>query len=197
MRKIGALGLLAVLGGCISLAADPPERLLTLTPAVQAAADSAGAGDAAGALAVQVPQVPQRINGTRIPVATGSASLAYLAEAYWVEKPAFLFRSLLAETLRADGARLVLAGGELEYEAATQLGGELAAMDYDAPSATALVRYDAVLRLPDGRVLTRRFEARETGVPAESLSVGTALNRASNQVAAQVAQWVAGALPSG
>ncbi len=97
---------------------------------------------------------------------------------------------MLAETIRARGSRMVVGGGELEYVAQTQLGGQLVAMDYDALSGSVVVRYDAVLELPEGRILTRRFEDRVSGVPAEATAVGAALNEASNRVAAQVADWV-------
>jgi len=53
-----------------------------------------------------------------------------------------------------------------------------------------VVRYDAVLRLSDGTVRTQRFEAEQTGVLPDALSVAPALNRAANDVAAQVAEWV-------
>ena len=137
-----------------------------------------------------MPNVSQRLNVNRIPVVTSDSSLAYLADAFWVEKPAQLFRNVLAETIRAKGNRLVASGGELEYVAQTQLSGQLTAMDYDAASASVVVRYDAVLELPDGRVMTRRFEESVSGVPAEAGAVGAAMNDAVNTVADQVAEWV-------
>ena len=63
-------------------------------------------------------------------------------------------------------------------------------MDYDPSRSAAVVRYDAVLRLSDGTVRTQRFEAEQTGVLPDALSVAPALNRAANDVAAQVAEWV-------
>ena len=56
--------------------------------------------------------------------------------------------------------------------------------------ARVIVRFDAMLRLPDGTVRTRRFESEVTGVAADATLVGPALNRAANDVAAQVADWV-------
>lgn len=193
MRKailLPAFAAIGLLSGCISLGAEPPEQLLTLTSAVSIPAGSSSEGVASAALAVQVPRVEQRLNVNRIPVVTSDSSLAYLAEAFWVEKPADLFRTVLVETIRAGGNRMVVSGGELEFVAQTQLGGQLVAMDYDALSGSVVVRYDAVLELPEGRILTRRFEERVSGVPAEAAAVGAALNEASNRVAAQVAQWV-------
>lgn len=191
-RKAALLPLLALLGGCISLGAEPPPSLLTLTPATSLPVGQAGEGNLANALAVQVPATPQRLNVARVPVATSDSSLAYLKDAVWVEKPAELFRNVLAETIRARGDRLVVDSGGLEYAATTQLMGELVEMGYDAPSASVVVRYDALLALPGGAVRTRRFEQRISGVEAQPETVGAALNTAANQVAADVAEWVGG-----
>jgi cholesterol transport system auxiliary component len=97
---------------------------------------------------------------------------------------------LLADTVRAKGNRLVVSGTDLEYAAATKLSGTLSAMDYDAVRGAAVVRFDAVLQTGERQVLTRRFESEVTGVPAEAVPVGAALNRAANDVADQVAEWV-------
>ncbi|MDE1467045.1 ABC-type transport auxiliary lipoprotein family protein [Aurantiacibacter sp. D1-12] len=186
-----ALAALAMLGGCVSLGgAEPPDQLLTLTPATFAPAGSGAEGEARSALAVQVPAVNQRLNVNRIPVTTSDSTLAYLADAFWVEKPARLFRNVLAETIRARGNRLVASGQEMEYVAETQLSGQLTAMDYDALSGSVFIRYDAVLENPGAGVRTRRFEARISGIPAEANAVGAAMNDAANQIAGEVADWV-------
>lgn len=181
---------LTALSGCISLGSEPPEQFLTLTPSAEMPAGAAAEGEASAALAVQVPNVSQRLNVTRVPVTTSDSSLAYLQDAFWVEKPAQLFRNVLAETIRAKGNRLVVGDGELEYVAQTQLTGQLVDMGYDATTGSVVVRFDAVLGGPDGILRTRRFEERIPGVPAEAVPVGAALNEAANSVADQVAEWV-------
>lgn len=189
-RILAAIASLAALSGCISLGGgDPPDQLLTLTPTVSIPAGAAAEGQASAALAVQVPAVTQRLNVTRVPVTTSDSSLAYLQDAFWVEKPAQLFRNVLAETIRAKGNRLVLGGGELEYAAQTQLSGQLVDMGYDAGSGNAVVRFDAVLELPDGTIRTRRFEESVAALPVAN-DVGAALNQAANTVADEVAEWV-------
>lgn len=185
-----SLGALA-LSGCVSLGGgDPPDQLLTLTSSAMAPAGAAQQGTMAGALAVTEPSVPQQLNNTRVPVRVNGTALAYLKDAVWVERPARLFQDVISETIRARGTRLVVGGGEMDFAAQTQLGGELAAMDYDASARAVVVRYDAVLRLPGGEIRTRRFESRVTGVAPDALSVAPALNQAANEVAAQVADWV-------
>lgn len=178
------------LAGCISFGPEAPEQLLTLTPTASVPAGATGTGVAANALAVIEPGTSQRLNVTRVPVQVDATSLAYLEDAIWVEKPSQLFRTLLAETIRARGNRLVVGGGELEYAAATQLSGQLVEMGYDLPTGSVIVRYDAVLALPGGEIRTRRFESSVSGVAAAADVVGPALNQAANQVAGEVADWV-------
>ena len=118
--------------------------------------------------------------------------LAYLQEAFWVEKPARLFRRLLGETLRASGNTLVLDNDDTPLLAAQTLRGTLREMGYEAATSSVVVRYDAVRTNLDGTVSSRRFEARESGVLPEAASVGPAVNRAANTVAGEVAEWMAG-----
>ena len=122
-------------------------------------------------------------------LATSDSSLAYLKDALWVEKPARLFQSLVAETIRAKGNRLVVREGDLGARGITTLSGQLLDMGYDVATASVVVRYDGVLQRPDGQVQTRRFESRVPAA-AEAAAVGPALNQAANQVAVEVADWV-------
>ena len=178
------------LAGCLSLGGEIPEQLLTLTPASVAPAGAGTTAQAESALAVLEQSAQQRLAVTRVPVQMADSSLAYLQDAVWVEKPTRLFQNLLVETIRAGGNRLVVREGDLGYSAVSQLSGELLDMGYDVATGSVVVRYDGVLQLPDGRVLTRRFESRVSGVPADALSVAPALNQAANQVAGEVAEWV-------
>ena len=179
-----------LLAGCVNFGAEPPDRLFTLTSSASAPAGSTADGDVAASLAVLEPTAPQRLTVTRIPVTVDDSSLAYLQDAIWVERPARLFQRLLSETIRARGNRLVLADEELQYSARTRLSGQLVELGYHAAQSSVVARYDAVLQLPDGRILTRRFESTIPGIAPEAAAVGPALNQAANQVAAEVADWV-------
>lgn len=189
-RALLPVSLALALAGCVSLSPEPPASLLTLTPARSAPAGATATGEASTALAVIEPDTEQRLNVVRVPVQTSDSTLAYLQDAIWVEKPARLFQQLLAETIRAGGARLVVGEGDLGYGAATKLSGRLLDMGYDASTGSVVVRYDAVLQMPDGKVQSRRFESRVAGVAPEAGAVGPALNDAANQVAGEVADWV-------
>ncbi len=186
------------LSGCVSLgASDPPESLLTLSSTASAPAGSGaatGEEGSAGAIAVMTPETPAKLDVLRVPVQVSDTSIAYLQEAVWVEKPARLFRRLLGETLRTrsgdDGAVLILDSDDTPTPASHVVRGTLIEMTYDAPSSSVVVLYDAVVSDGKGKVISRRFEAREDGVPAETAFVGPALNRAANRVAGEVADWV-------
>lgn len=185
-----AAGAALVLQGCISFAADPPDQLFTLTAASTVAAGTASTGDANSALSVMPLEAAQRLNVTRIPVQVNEASVAYLQDAFWVEKPTELFQRLLAETIRGKGTRLVVNGSDAQYAAATKLSGHLLEMGYDASTSSAVVSFEAVLQSPEGQIRTRRFTESVPGIVAEAGAVGAALNQASNRVADQVAEWV-------
>lgn len=187
---LAAIALALTLPGCVSLGKEPPPTLFTLTPTALAPAGLSASGTAAQALAVIEPDAPQRLDVVRVPVQVDPSTVAYLKDAVWVEKPARLFGRLLAETIRAKQTRLVVEAPDTAYSAATRLSGRLSEMGYDAPTSSVIVRFDAVLRQPDGQILTRRFETTVSGVAPTAASVAPALNEAANKVAAEVAEWI-------
>lgn len=186
------LGLSMLLSGCISFGPEPPDQLLSLTPRSTAPAGEIAGGTVGAAIVVLDPDTNRRLDVTRVPVQINGSSLAYLAGANWVERPARLFRGLLAETLRARSKRLVIEGSDYDTAANATLSGRLLDMGYDAREQAVIVRYDAVLSDAEGKVRSRRFEAKVPGVSADAIAVGPALNEAANDVATQVADWVAG-----
>ncbi len=189
-RAMGAAAALLALAGCISLGGKVPEQLLNLTATSTAPAGASASGTSATALTVLDIHAPQELDVTRVPVRINGSSLAYLKDAQWVEKPSRLFERLLSDTIRARGNRLVVSGTDLEYAAATKLSGTLSAMDYDPARGAVVVRFDAVMQTGERQIQTKRFESVVSGVSAQAGPVGEALNRAANDVAGQVADWV-------
>jgi len=177
-----------LLGGCISFGAKPPPSLFDLTAENPAPAGAGQSGSLASALVVEVPEAPLELNVTRVAVQVDPANVAYVKKAAWVERPARLLQHLLAETIRAKGSRVVLesepGSGNSEV-----LSGRLLAMGYDKASSSAVVRLDAI-RTGGGRIQTRRFEASQPAGEADAETLGPALNRAANDVARQVADWI-------
>lgn len=197
LRLATAAAAALALTGCLGLGGGKaPPSLLSLTPAKSAPAGAVASGTGATAIMVMEPDTDKRLAVQRVPVQVSASSVAYLKDALWVERPARLFRGLLAETLRAQtlpggGGRLVLEDDQAAPLIGTRLAGRLLDMGYDARTMTAVVRFDAFRTGPKGEVSTRRFESIISGVSAKPDAVGAALNRAANDVAGQVAEWMA------
>ena len=190
---LAALGILT-LAGCVNLAPKAPEQLFRLTAEESLKAGATAGGQLTDAIFVLDPETDRSLDVLRLPVRVDDSRVAYLQRAAWIEKPARQFRSLLAETLRARSGRLVVEGGDFEATGKTRLGGRLLQMGYDAPTGAVVVRYDAVMSTGEGgrEVASRRFEARVDGIEPKPKFVGPALNKAANDVARQVADWVKG-----
>lgn len=185
-----ALVLSGALSGCISLGGKAPKMLIGLSADQSPAAGAMPGGPMAEALVVLDPQAGRKLDVLRIPVQVDDARIAYLTDVTWVERPARLFRQLLAETIRSRGKRLVLESVEEGAGSKSTLGGRLVDMGYDARSQSVVVRYDAIRSDGKGGVEVRRFEAEVPGISATPESIAPALNRAANQVAKEVADWV-------
>jgi ABC-type uncharacterized transport system, auxiliary component len=180
------------LTGCLSIGGKTPDQLLRLTPDESAPAGATSSGAIADAIMVMDPEADRSLDMLRVPVRVDASSLAYLKDATWIEKPTRLFRSLLAETIRSRTDRLVIEGGDFEIAGKTRVGGRLLQMGYDAQSSSVIVRFDAVIGQggPGTDLRTRRFESVISGIEPEAAYVGPAINRAANDVARQVADWV-------
>jgi cholesterol transport system auxiliary component len=190
LKSALATALVLALGGCISLGGKVPETLLSLTSAKSPAAGTSASGKIEDAIVVAEPETDRRLAVQRVAVQINDASVAYLQNAMWVERPSRLFRALLAETIRARGSRLVFEDSEATAQGGVRLTGRLLEMGYDARSLSVVVRYDAIRSGKGGELATRRFESVVPGIAAKPEAVGPALNKAANDVAAQVAEWV-------
>ncbi len=182
------------LGGCLSsITGSVPDNLLTLSAENALPADAQRQGTVASSLTVLVPTVPQKLRTPRIPVQATPTSIAYVADAVWVEAPARLFQRLLSETVAARTNRLVLDESQYITGPGELLAGELLEFGVDAASGQVVVSYQALRLTGNGEaVAQRRFEAREGVGEINPANVGNALNRAANRVAIDVAAWVGG-----
>lgn len=180
-----------MLGGCVSLGGGKtPRELIGLAAEANAPAGNLGRSSLANALVVIDPETDRRLDVNRVPVRVDATTIAYLKDAQWIERPARLFRRLLAETIRARGNRLVLEGNDDRTGAKSQLSGRLLDMGYDAQTRTVIVRFDALRENPDGSIDARRFENVVPGIAPKADSVAPALSQAANAVASQVADWI-------
>lgn len=180
---------LLALSGCISFGEDPPNALLTLSAAKSGGASSAMAVAPGDAITVLAPTVPASLATNRVPVQASSTEIAYVKDAQWVDLPNRLFQQLLSETIEVRTGRPVLNPRQFSFDPGTRLSGELQAFGIDAGTQNAVIVYDAIL-LRGQDVQKRRFEARVPVAEVKAQQVGAALNRAANQVADEVADWL-------
>lgn len=189
-RNLAALAFFALLAGCVSLGGKPPKQMIGLTADAMAPAGPLPDGKLGGTLIVLDPQTERRLDVQRVAVQVSDTDIAYVKDVTWVERPARLFRHLLAETIRARGKHLVLEASDQSAGGNLSLSGRLVDMGYDARNRSVVVRFDAMRVNARGDIEAQRFEAIEPGVSSDGQAIAAALNRAANKVATQVADWV-------
>lgn len=173
--------------------APRPQALYTLS-AMPPAAVPAGQTpiDQKLAVTVDVPTVPGVLQTMRIPVMVSDTAVQYLVGAQWSEQPNRLFQRLLAEVI-ANGGMAVIDQRSAGNVAPNRLSGQLVSFGLDSRGGRqVVVRYDATYATPAG-VRQRRFERAAPIATADPAQVTAALNGIANQLAGDVARWVAGA----
>ena len=182
-----------LLSGCVSFGGKPPERLLALDAAHKVPSGMPRVAGNGRTLIVTEPEAPKTVDTVRVPVQTSPTSVAYVTDVQWADTPRHLFRRLLAETISATTNRVVLDTGQFSGDGGQRLTGELIDFGINEAQQSAIVTYDAMLMTPSGVALARqRFTASApVGGKINATSVGAPLNAAANQVATDVAAWVA------
>lgn len=178
------------LGGLLGGGTKGPTTLFTLSPAAADPGAITRTANAGQAVTIGTPLLPKALRTVRVPVQLTPTDVQYVPNMQWVDTPDRLFQDLLEETVRRTTNRVVLDPHQAAMDPGLVVTGELQRFGYDASSGQVMVVYDASASTAGGtRVEVRRFEA---AAPADgsARSVGTALNQAANQVAAEVAQWV-------
>lgn len=196
LRVLAPVALALAVAGC-SLSGllgggKTPATLLTLTPEAADPGSIARTANAGQAVTIAVPAVAKEIRSNRVPVQVSPTDVQYVKDLQWVDTPDKLFADLVAETIRRTTGRVVLGPKQSALDPGLVVNGELQQFGYNAQTGQVVVQYDATLSTEGGtRVEARRFTA---NVPADgtNLTVGPALNRAANQVAADVARWIGG-----
>ncbi|KRB80846.1 ABC transporter [Sphingomonas sp. Root710] len=192
-RSLVALSIAGLLSGCISFGEKPPKALLGLTSDARVAADQGKVVSDANAVSVALPALPPALRNQRLAVQSGAA-FAYLPKSAWVDTPASMFRTVLAETIEAKTGRFVPDQRNAAITPDTRLGGTLSAFQLLGGQGRVLVMFDATLsKSGSDQIRTRRFEATAPVAKEDPASVSAALNRAANAVAGDVADWVGGA----
>ncbi|HWI87420.1 MAG TPA: ABC-type transport auxiliary lipoprotein family protein [Sphingomonas sp.] len=192
--NLALLGLLAALplSGCISFGAKPPPRLMALTATTPLAPGTTiTAGDARAVAIARLSAVPA-LATQRVLVTDGPTAVAYLKDGLWSAQPTDLFRGLLAETITTKTGRIVADPRNLAIQPNTRLSGQLSAFGLDGPGLAVVVTFDGtIVRTGSDQIQTRRFSARVPVASDKPGPVAVALNQAANQVAGEVAEWIA------
>ena len=189
-RSLIALAATGLLTGCISFGEKPPAQLMGLTSDARVPTGQAKVASDANAVSVVLPALPSALRNQRLAVQTGAA-FAYLPKSAWVDTPAQMFRTVLAETIEAKTGRFVPDQRNGAITPDTRLGGTLTAFQLLGGQGRVLVMFDATLaKSGSDQVRTRRFEATALVGKEDPANVSAALNRAANAVAGDVAEWV-------
>ena len=179
------------LGGLLG-GGKAPATLLTLTPEAADPGPHTRSANAGQAVSIAIPVTAKELRTVRVPVQVSPTQVQYVTNLQWIDTPDRLFKDLVAETVRRTTNRVVLDVNQTALDPGVLVNGKLQRFGYDATTGNVVVEYDAALSTAGGaRVETRRFVA-TTPADGTAATVGPALNRAANQVAAEVAQWVSG-----
>jgi cholesterol transport system auxiliary component len=182
---VGACSVGGLLGG-----GKAPSTLLTLTPEAPAIGEFTRQAASGQSVTVNPPVISKELRTPRIPVQVTPTDVQYVADAEWSDTPDKLFANLVAETIRRRTNRIVLDPNVTGLDPGLVLSGQLQSFGYDAATGQALVRFDGTISTVGGtRVETRRFEATAPS-DGSAATIGTALNRAANEVAYKVADWI-------
>ncbi|HZC37375.1 MAG TPA: ABC-type transport auxiliary lipoprotein family protein [Sphingomicrobium sp.] len=193
--RIAPAALALALGACASIlggGGKPPPYLFTLTPEASDPGTIVRTAGAGQAVTIADPVIAKELQTVRVPVQVSPTVVQYVPNLQWVDTPDHLFKNLVAETVRRTTNRVVLDPGATTLDPGVVIAGQLQRFGYDAQSGHVVVQYDGAMSTGGGhQVQTRRFTAT---APADGTAgtVGPALNRAANQVALEVAQWVGG-----
>jgi cholesterol transport system auxiliary component len=191
MKALFVLAILLAVSGCVRFGAKPPRELLVLTPRqlVQTGQERL-ASTPDQIIAVHVPGAAPPIAGSRVPVYQGNVAIAYVKDAVMADVAARQFARVLTETISARTGRLALDLRQSGAANGLKLQGTLQRFGVEEGSARAIVTYDALAMRPDGKIVSKRFEAYAPVGVIEARAVAMALNTAVNDVAEQVAVWI-------
>lgn len=206
-----AAGLAASLSACgplVKLGDDsPPPSLFALRSAEPEGAETAPRA-LPSPLLLTPPDTIAELRPPRIAVFTSLTGVSYLPASRWVDPPARLMARLLEDRLREASSGLVITPRQFEVGYNYRLNTRLTKFHVDARNGDhiARVRIEAALltapsaKLPDQLVVgTRSFEAERPLASTNPKHVTENLNAAANDVATQLANWLAtlGPAPQG
>ena len=179
------------LSGCVKLGSKAPPQLLTISPVALPSDGRSVSSQGLPTLSVVTPDVPRKLDTTRVPVQVTPTTIAYVTDAQWAEPPRKMFARLLIDAIALGGQVFVVSDDQYGMPAGRRLVGELVDFGIDGEAREAIVTFDAVISSADGgTAMRRRFTARAAVRDIEADKVAEPISRAANQVASDVAAWV-------
>ncbi len=155
------------------------------------------AGDIApsitAAIRVEDFDAPAELALDRIVVRRGAQEVLYAKGARWTDKPARLMRNLVTDYLKASSTSIVASPTQIDVPILYRLSGRLSAFQIRVDGTPiASVRFEALLNNTRNRTPIAKLFSAEVEATSDSPSaMAAAINTASNQVASDVAGWVA------
>ncbi|VCU69490.1 hypothetical protein PIGHUM_01553 [Pigmentiphaga humi] len=185
-----AAGLLA---GCSLLPEQQTVEIYRLPSALKApAASSADAQE--WSLRIDTPHASPVLEATRIAVLASGDQVSSYAGARWAAPPPALVRARLAQAFRADGRAASVSTDESNIRTDLELDSDLRAFqsEYRNGAPHAVLVLDARLVAASTRrvVASRSFEVARPAEGVQVQQVVSAFGAASDELAAQVVQWV-------
>jgi cholesterol transport system auxiliary component len=190
LASLGAGMLLSACGSLLPTGEDgkkPPQRFslgmtsTDITPVITSG------------IRVEDFDAPAELALDRLVVRRGAQEVLYTKGARWTDKPTRLVRSLITEYLKASSKSIVASPTQIDVPIVYRLSGRLSAFHVRVDGTpTASVRFEALLNNTRNRAPVMQVFSAEAAALSDSPSaMAAAINTASNQVALQVASWVA------
>lgn len=189
-RILPLLACALALAGCLSSVLPEPEasRLYHLpAPALSSSGQPTELG-----LVVDEPSVAPALESDRLIAVANNGEVQRVGGARWVGPPARLVQDGLVQRLRQLGVVRSVDARALRFTTSLRLAGELQALQYQPDSGSAHVALTLhLVCTTQARSLGQRSVAAEVPSSAEADAIVAALARGLDQIAGELADWIA------
>lgn len=198
IRHLALVAGVALLSACTLLPESRPVNVYRLPPSALAANPSA---PLARSLTVQRLHSSQALDSNRIAVVPSDNLFSSYQDARWSSPAPMLLRDHLLDALQRDGRFAALVSDESPLHTDLLLDGDLRAFQVEYLDGKPIARLIVDLRLAETagqRILANRRFALEAPLRGEDPAAAVrALGAVAEELAQQVARWLADATPAG
>ena len=188
-RRLGALPLLALGGGCQLPGKSPPPREFRVTPKTT----FEGLPDVSWSLVVDRPDSDPAIDSVRIALLSG-LEVTYYAGGLWVDRPPAMIQPLLIQSFRASDAIEVVGDRRSEIRPDFLLQTRITAFQaeprQDAPPDVRVALAASLLAMPRREVVgTTEIGYTAPAAAREIEAIATAFDEALGKVFKRLVEW--------